>query len=106
VLINPYSPEKEVLPTIGPGAYEDRNKFGDNVQTFTIGTKSVQQIEEKPGPGSYEPSETMTKTRVQNVLINPSPERREKTPENVNIGPGAYDEGRKFGDATQTFSIG
>jgi hypothetical protein len=48
----------------------------------------------------------MTKTRVQNVLINPSPERREKTPENVNIGPGAYDEGRKFGDATQTFSIG
>jgi len=94
---------------VGPGAYDDGKNFGSDVKSFTIGEKKERPIQRTAGPGEYDANDDATKYKTPNVIIAPSsPERNGKNDKagDQNVGPGAYDDGKKFGDGVKTFTIG
>ena len=62
------------------------------------------------GPGDYEPeaAEGLTKTKNRGALIGSSPTRPDNftRTQDYNADPGAYDDGKRFGDDTKSFRIG
>ena len=52
--------------------YESPSKMGSGPH-FTIGGKPQQDFDNKlPGPGAYEPSDALTKDKLQNVYMSKS----------------------------------
>lgn len=97
--------------TGGPGAYNAGKNFGEDVPNMTIGHKREQVIAKGPGPGEYNPevSDAKIKYKTPNAIFGNSPSRPESfAPDGSNVtgGPGAYNEGKKFGEGVPTFTIG
>ena len=46
---------------VAPGQYDDGKRFNSGVKSFKIGQKREMPIRETVGPGTYEPSENLTK---------------------------------------------
>lgn len=97
--------------TVDPGMYTPSKKFGSDVKTMKIGVKRL----EKPilmtvGPGAYNPSKADDFTRPKSPTTKMSKAAsRPKSfanPSQENIGPGAYSNGKKFGEGIKTFKIG
>ena len=66
-----------------------------------MGEKREVQMTETVGPGAYnhERADSLTKTTVVNIKMGNEPRDTslESKTESSNIGPAAYDEGKKFG---------
>ena len=93
---------------IGPGQYDDRNyEVSKSTKGFIIGEKRAEKIQSSMGPGAYSPerAETITKTRMANVTMGSSPSRATFVQKDSAIGPGQYDDGKRFGSETKTFTI-
>ena len=96
----------------GPGQYEVSKKFGQDVKSFRIGTRSEKRLARTVGPGEYEPdrAHSVTKTRTRSALIMSSAKAR---PESLalkeqaeNVGPGQYDDGVRWNQNVKSFKIG
>jgi hypothetical protein len=94
---------------VGPGSYNADRRFGDNATTYTIGTKKEQIIGVSPGPGAYDPQESVIKTKQVNVIISPAKDR-DLSPRKATdggVGPGTYEDNKNFGkDNVKSFTIG
>ena len=57
---------------LGPGQYEDRRQFGEDVKSFKIGERRTEKVVESLGPGAYSPerADSITRTKTVNVQIN------------------------------------
>ena len=88
--------------------YEDRKQFGSETKTFTIGEKRAEKIVETMGPGQYSPErgDALTKTKIANVNFGTSESRATIVRKGEDVGPGQYDDGKRFGSETRTFTIG
>ena len=60
------------------------------------------------GPGQYSPErgDTLTKTKMANVNFGTSESRATIVRKGEDVGPGQYDDGKRFGSETRTFTIG
>ena len=89
---------------IGPGHY---NEVKQTTKSFIIGEKRPEKIQSSMGPGAYSPerAETITKTRNANVNFGSSPSRQPIHHRTNDVGPGQYDDGKRFGSETKTFTI-
>lgn len=64
----PYRRPKETNPE--PGQYDGHlDKFGSKTKSFTIGEKKPATYNQNPGPGYYDPNESITKSKVQFAVI-------------------------------------
>ena len=61
----------------GPGKYEVKNNFGENVGMITIGVKRDEITPVTPGPGTYSPekSDQLTQVRSPAFDFSKQPER-------------------------------
>ena len=86
---------------VGPGQYDDGKGFGMDTKTFTIGEKRVEKTIETMGPGAYSPerADDLTKTKMVNIHMGTETRAANFASKTAssNLGPGAYDEGKKFG---------
>ena len=92
---------------IGPGQYNSDKRFGENTKSFQIGEKRAERIEYTQGPGAYdhEKADAVTKTKMANVTMGTSPSRASFIRKTEDIGPGQYDDGKRFNSDTKTFTI-
>ena len=62
------------------------------------------------GPGAYSPerAEKMTRTRAPNIDLGKSPARPGTFAKgtDIDVGPGQYDDAKRFGEDTKSFQIG
>ena len=95
---------------VAPGQYDHGGKFGDDTKSFRIGEKRPEKTREGMGPGAYDPEKAdgMTKSRSPNINLGSSPSRPGSFAQggDVNVAPGQYDHGGKFGDGAKSFRIG
>ena len=95
---------------VGPGAYDTSKPFGSDVKIVKITAPSrVPRKEESPGPGVYkvEDADKFTRTKSVSVIINKT-DSRPKTfalQNQQDIGPGYYDDGKKFGQDVKPVTI-
>ena len=70
--------------------------------------KRPERVQEGLGPGTYEPdrADNQTKSRLANINMGTSPSRATIVRKDDNVGPGQYDDGRRFGSETKSFRIG
>ena len=97
-----------VESNVGPGAYQDKKKFGDDAKTFKIRDPSPEKpADPSGGPGQYSPNDSPTRFRNPEVKFAPPSSKTvvNSNPAQHHIGPGAYDDGKKFGDDAKTFKI-
>ena len=93
---------------VGPGQYDDRKQFGQDTKSFRIGEKRAERVQESLGPGAYEPdrADNQTKTRLANINMGTSQSRADIIRKDDNVGPGQYEDIRRFGSETKSFRIG
>lgn len=95
---------------VAPGQYDDGVRFNSNVKSFKIGEKRTEKIRDGMGPGAYDPdrADSLTKTKTPNINMGTSPSRPHSFAKggDVNVAPGQYDFGKKFGEDTKSFRIG
>ena len=93
--------------TAGPGQYDDGVRFNSNTKSFKIGEKRAEKIEYSQGPGAYdhERAERITRTKMATVTMGSSPSRATFVQKDSAIGPGKYDDGKRFNSDTKTFTI-
>ena len=62
------------------------------------------------GPGAYSPerADALTKTKMVNIHMGSSPSRPDLVSKSAmsHVGPGQYDDGKRFGSDSRTFTIG
>lgn len=95
----------------GPGHYKTTKNFGEEIKSFTIGTKSEKKITETAGPGQYDAdrASSVTKTRIRSAVITKEKARPTSfaNPAQVETaGPGHYDDGVRFDSNVKSFKIG
>ena len=95
----------------GPGHYKITKNFGEDVKSFTIGTKTETKIEITAGPGQYdaERSHSVTKSRSKAALIGKDKARPDTFASEAHVGtvaPGQYDDGIRFNSNVKSFKIG
>ena len=76
-----------------------------------IGVKRPEKpIEKTVGPGAYNPSKAddLTRSKSPTTKMSKASSRPKSfaNPSQENIGPGAYSDGKKFGEGIKTFKIG
>ena len=95
---------------VAPGQYDHGGKFGSDAKSFRIGEKREERRVETMGPGAYSPerADGMTKSKIPNINLGSSPSRPGTFAKggDVNVAPGQYDHGGKFGDNAKSFRIG
>ena len=94
---------------VGPGHYDDRNyEMSKSSKGFIIGEKRTEKIEYSQGPGAYdhEKADAVTKTKMATVTMGSSPSRATFVQKDSAIGPGQYDDGKRFNSDTKSFRIG
>ena len=60
------------------------------------------------GPGTYSPErgDAITRSKMPNINMGTSPSRATNVRKDDNVGPGQYDDGKRFGSETKSFRIG
>ena len=95
---------------VSPGQYNDKVRFNSNSKSFTIGEKRVETVRETMGPGAYSPekADAVTRTKQVSIRLGSSPARPASFARggDIDVAPGQYDSGKKFGEDTKTFKIG
>jgi hypothetical protein len=104
---SPERPNQTINPNNGPGTYDDGRKFGDNSESHQFGVRRIIPIPAGPGPADYFPDRAIKLTNPTGPVISfkDSPERPNQEI-NPNNGPGTYDDGRKFGDDSESHQFG
>ena len=86
---SPFRRPKEATPE--PGQYDAHlTKFGETNKSFTIGQKKPAVYNQNPGPGDYNPNDSIVKSKSSTAIIREEtyklPKREERNP-----SPGQYD---------------
>ena len=94
---------------IGPGQYEDTKGFGTDVKSIKIGERHEEKSVETPGPGTHSPdkADEITRVKTTNITMGSSPSRADFVSKTAaTVGPGQYEDSKRFGWNTKTFTIG
>ena len=68
--------------------------------------KPTDIFNDNPGPGLYNPERSSSLTKNQDPNYSIPKAKRQFTDLEMEIGPGAYNDERKFGDDAITYTIG
>jgi len=92
---------------VAPGQYDDGKRFNSGVKSFKIGQKREMPIRETVGPGTYDPTETLTKQKMANINMGSSPARPFSLAKvgDLDVAPGQYDDGIRFNSGVKSFKI-
>ena len=85
---------------VGPGQYDEIEKFGKDVKSFKIGERREEKSVETPGPGAHSPdkADEITRVKTTNITMGTSPARVDLVSKTVNtVGPGEYEDRNQFG---------
>ena len=91
----------------GPGNYESPSKIGTGI-SYKFGEKHRDAVDSDiPGPGSYEPKDTLNKDAIRAHSISKS-NRGDFVSKSAKElpGPGNYDDGQEFGKNAVSFTMG
>ena len=93
----------------GPGAYDDGKRWNSNVKPHTIGQRRTPKPKDRaPAPGQYNPekAETITRPKTAQLTFDKSPARGRKNNDgDSNVGPGAYDDGKRWNSNVKPMTI-
>ena len=94
---------------VAPGQYDDGKRWNSNVKSMTIGEKREERITRTAGPGQYDPdrADAITKGKIPNINMGSSPSRPHSFAKggDVDVAPGQYDDGYRFGKEVKSFTI-